>query len=68
MERSYLVLSTGTGEGVVGMKVKIQMIEVAEQVTCRNGEVYYQLCGAVPWGEPEALSLALFAIGKGTKM
>lgn len=50
------------------MKVKIQMIEVAEQVTCRNGEVYYQLCGAVPWGEPEALSLALFAIGKGTKM
>lgn len=41
MERSYLVSSTGTGEGVVGMKVKIQMIKVAEQVTCRNGEVCY---------------------------
>lgn len=44
------------------------MIKVAEQVTCHNGEVYYQLCGTVPWGETGTLSLALFAIGKGTKM
>lgn len=68
MERSYLVSSKETGERVVEMKVKIQMIKVAEQVTCHNGEVYYQLCGTVPWGETGTLSLALFAIGKGTKM
>lgn len=49
------------------MKVKIQMIKVAEQATCLNGEVYYRLCGTVPCEEPETHSPALFAIGKGTE-
>ena len=57
----------GDREGVMEMKLNMEMIKVAEQVTRCNGGSIIDCAALVPWGEPESLSLVLFAIGKCTK-